>query len=90
MLMVATDGKAAYINLGGPGIKYINKNWSLSINMLPSLRLMDDAPRPFVTPTLGAGILFSYKRLVIGVPFYYNAPKLKWSVAVGAGIKIGK
>jgi hypothetical protein len=88
--MIATDGTAAYINLGGPGLKWVHGNWQLSINMLPSLRLIKDKPRPFATPSLGAGFLVSYKRFVVGLPVYYIASRQEWRVAPGLGVRFGK
>jgi hypothetical protein len=88
--MMATDGNAVYVNLGGPGLKWVQGHWQLSINMLPSLRFVSDKPRPFATPSLGAGFLIAYKRFVIGVPFYYIASRQEWRVAPGVGVRFGK
>jgi hypothetical protein len=58
--------------------------------MLPSLRFVEDKPRPFVTPVLGAGLMIGYKSIIAGLPFYYSASQLKWKIAPGIGVKIGK
>ncbi len=89
-LIAATDGKAFYTNYGGPGIKLVTGKSAFSINMLPGLKFINDNPRPFVTPILGTGILYYYKKLIVALPLYYIAAQLKWKPALGFGIKIGK
>ena len=88
--MIATDGNAVYMNLGGPGLKWAQGNWQLSINMLPSLRFVSDKPRPFATPSLGAGFLVTYKRFVVGLPIYYISARQEWRLAPGVGVRFGK
>ena len=90
MLMAATDGRSVYVNLGGPGVKWSKEEWSAGVYMLPTLRLRDDKPRPLVTPTLGAGVIIGYCKLLFGIPVYYSAADLKWKVAFGLGVKLGK
>jgi hypothetical protein len=90
-LIAGTDGKAWYFSMGGPGLKCsFSKKTFLSVNMLPSLRIIKDNVRPVVTPILGTGILFGYKRLIAVLPFYYIASLNKWKASVGLGIRFGK
>lgn len=84
---VATDFKAIYLSMGGPGISMKKKNWTISVNMLPSLRLLNDAPKPFVTPILGGGLMTAYKHLVLGFSFYYISSELTWKIAPGVGYR---
>lgn len=90
MVAMATDGRAAYLTFGGPGVKWTKKGYEIGAYMLPSLRLQNDAPRPFVTPSLGGGILFRHKRLIAGLPVYYVAAQQRWFVAGALGIAFGK
>jgi hypothetical protein len=89
-VMLSTDGKSVFYNMGGPGIKLSAKKWSTSISMIPSLRFFEDEPRPLVTPLLGVALNFSYKRWVIGFPCYYLATKNVWIFTAGAGVRLGK
>jgi hypothetical protein len=87
-LAVATNGKAIFVNFGGPSIKYNFSKVAFCLGMMPSLRLEQDAPRPYVTPILGAGlnVLFlNSKRLVLSIPCYYISSKNEWTVAAGIG-----
>jgi hypothetical protein len=89
-VMLTTDGSSLFYNMGGPGVKITKDKWMLLINMLPSLRLYKDEPRPLITPILGGGISIGYKRLMIGFPCYYLAPKSEWVVSAGLGVIFGK
>lgn len=87
-VMAATDFDAAYLNLGGPSLRYGNKQMAVSVAMLPSLRFREDKSKPYVTPLLGSGLLFQYKKLMVGLLFYYIAGENKWKPAAGAGIRL--
>jgi hypothetical protein len=87
---IATDGKAAYFNMGGPSIKMQFKNVSLGLCILPSLRILKDPLKPDILPLAGAGFMLTYKHLIIGIPTYYVAAENKWKLCAGLGIKIGK
>lgn len=90
IVALATDGRAAYLTFGGPGVKWKTNNIEIGAYMLPSLRIQRDAPRPFITPSLGGGILLRHKRLVAGIPVYYVAAKQRWFIAGALGIAFGK
>lgn len=86
----------AFVNFGGPSIKYIAKPMSIGFGVLPSMRIKEDnsttvAKNSVVTPTLGFGLTFAYKHLALQVPFFYN-PKTattdgKWNPGFGIGYK---
>lgn len=46
----------------------------------------------FVMPTLGIGITYSYRKLALQIPLYYNAKTAtadgKWNVGIGMVIKL--
>lgn len=86
--LISYDGSALYANMGGPNVTYtINKNTKISLCMFPSLRIIEDAVKPTVTPILGTGISMQYKKLVIGLPCYYIQSDNKWNISFGLGYK---
>lgn len=96
MLIVGYCDDGAFVNFGGPSIKYIAKPMSIGFGVLPSMRIKEDksttvAKNSVVTPTLGFGLTFAYKHLALQVPFFYN-PKTattdgKWNPGFGIGYK---
>jgi hypothetical protein len=89
-VMLSTDGKSVFYNMGGPSVKLTYKKWSGSVNMFPSLRFFDVKGTINVNPILGAGITIGYKRWMIGFPCYYLADKKIWVLTAGAGVRLGK
>lgn len=89
--------RGAFVNFLGPALKLSRRPWSLSLGMLPSLRIKKDrvaADQPHnaaVTPSLGAGLTFTYRHLALQAPLYYNAKTGsrdgKWVVGIGLGYK---
>lgn len=87
----------AYLNFGGPSIKYTKKPVVLTLGMLPGLRIKEDkvaagSPSNSVfTPSLGCGITASFKHLAIQVPVYYTNKSAtkdgKWHPGFGIGYK---
>lgn len=96
MLIAGYCDDGAFVNFGGPSIKYISKPMSIGFGVLPSMRIKEDksttvAKNSVVTPTLGFGLTFAYKHLALQVPFFYN-PKTattdgKWNPGFGIGYK---
>ena len=86
--------KGTYVNFSGPGVKWSRKPYSLLMGVLPSLRFKEDSSlvkNSLVTPTLGAGLTLSVKKLVLQLPFYYF-PKTasepgRWKAGAGLGYK---
>jgi hypothetical protein len=102
---VAIDGsviagyvdQGAYLNFSGPGIQLKIKKTKWTLGMLPSLRFKKDngsTNNSLVTPSLGAGVTFSYKWMALQVPFYYMAKtgttNGRWLTGVGIGIKLNE
>jgi len=87
----------AYVNFGGPSIKYTKKPVVLSLGMLPGLRIKEDkvpagsTSNSTIMPSLGVGLTASYKHLAVQVPLYYTnksaAKDGKWHPGVGIGYK---
>lgn len=96
-VIVGYVNDGGFINFGGPSIKIIKKPYSVGLGVLPSLRIKEDkviAGQPknsILTPTLGAGITFAYKHLVVQTPIYYNNKTAKadgkWNLGIGLGYK---
>ena len=87
--------KSAFLNFMGPTIKATKGPSVFMFGMLPSLRFKEDKSAiksSVVTPTLGAGFTYLYKRLAIQVPFYYNGKTStangKWNVGIGIGTRV--
>lgn len=87
-LMISYDGDATYFNIGGPSITYNLKNAKLGAAMYPSLRFRNDALRPFVTPILGTGLFYNYKKWLVALPLYFIANENKWKLSIGLGYKL--
>jgi hypothetical protein len=90
--VVATNGNSLFTNFGGPSIKAeFSKKSSLSLGMLPSLRinLEEKDSNKIVSPILGIGLQFQYKKFILAMPAYYlPGPKNYWTLAGGIGIKL--
>ncbi len=82
-LGVYTNGDAFFVNFGGPAVRVRYKKVSFAWVTAPTLRFWEDAPRPFIIPTVGTGFEFTYKRFGIGFPFFYNAAKNEWTPTAG-------
>lgn len=84
-----------YLNFTGPNVSYAFGKSKVLAGMLPSLRFKEDksaVKNAFVTPTLGMGITYSYKKFAVQVPFYYNTKTAiadgKWNIGIGIGLKL--
>lgn len=90
--VVATNGNSIFTNFGGPSIKAeFSKKSSISLGMLPSLRinLEEKDNNRIVSPILGIGLQFQYKKFILAMPAYYlPGPKNYWTLAGGIGIKL--
>jgi hypothetical protein len=86
-IMMSYDGSALYYNMGGPAFFANIKKSKIGIAMYPSLKLMNDNPKPFVTPILGSGIFYQYKKIVVAMPMYFIAAENKWKLSFGLGYK---
>lgn len=86
--------RGAYLNFLGPNINFSKGNSKLSLGMLPSLRIKEDNSTPKnspVTPNLGVGLTYSYKKIAFQVPLYYNTKTAtrngRWEIGAGIGYK---
>ncbi|MCY1486001.1 hypothetical protein D3C87_205060 [compost metagenome] len=87
--------KGGFLNFTGPNVSLTSGKSKLLLGMLPSLRFKEDKSQvknSFVMPTLGMGLTYSYKKLALQVPLYYNAKTStadgKWNMGIGVGIKL--
>jgi hypothetical protein len=95
VIMSGYVDQGAFVNFGGPSIKYMQKPMSLGFGVLPSMRIKEDqtvgTKNSLVLPSLGFGVTFAYKHLALQVPFYYNAKTAtvdgKWNPGFGIGYK---
>lgn len=85
----------AYLNFTGPNLCWTHNNSKLILGMLPSLRIKEDRGKPknsMVTPTLGGGLTYIYKKIAVQLPVYYT-PKTatangEWNIGIGMGIRL--
>lgn len=66
----------AFINFTGPNLSWTYNKTKLLLGMLPSLRIKEDNRKPknsLITPTLGVGLTYCYKKIALQLPFYYTA-----------------
>jgi hypothetical protein len=85
----------AFLNFTGPNMNATYKNSKFILGMLPSLRFKEDKGTPknaFVTPNLGVGFTYSYKKWAIQIPLYYNAKTAtdngRWHIGLGIGFRL--
>lgn len=77
---------ALFAHFGGPGLTWKYSDWSLSLNVSPSLRLQfGDAVRP----TMGFGPTLGYKRWLLVAPIYFDAinGKTTYIPTIGIGYR---
>lgn len=97
LLIAGYVDKGAFVNFGGPCVKFSKQPYAIALGMLPSLRIKQDrvaggaGKNATVTPSLGVGVSLCYKHLALQVPFYYN-PKTaagngRWVAGIGAGYR---
>jgi len=89
-VMLSTDGKSVFYNMGGPSVKVSFKKWFAAYNMLPGLRFFDVKGTINVNPILGTGLTIGYKRWMIGFPLFYLPKDNIWVFTAGAGVRLGK
>lgn len=85
----------AFINFTGPNLSWTHNKTKLLLGMLPSLRIKEDNRKPknsLITPTLGVGLTYCYKKFALQLPLYYNAKTAtengKWNVGIGLGFRL--
>lgn len=88
--------KGAFLNFTGPNVNVNIGKSRIVLGMLPSLRFKKDNSlirNSLVTPSLGAGITYSYGRIIaIQIPIYYNAKTAtsngRWEIGIGLGLRL--
>ncbi len=89
--------QGAFVNFGGPAVKVVFKPYVMTFGMLPSLKIKEDKVNPgqtkndALTPTLGFGLGFSYKHILLQIPAFYSPKNAtsngKWNLGIGLGYK---
>jgi hypothetical protein len=77
---------AFFAHFGGPGLTWKYGDWSLSLNVSPSLRgQFGDVVRP----TMGFGPTLGYKRWLLVAPIYFDAinGKTTYIPTIGVGYR---
>jgi hypothetical protein len=97
MAIAGYVNQGGFVNFGGPTVKFIANPFSFGFGILPTMRIKEDSapkgsPRnSAIMPTAGFGFTVVYKRLIVQVPFYYNAKTAlvssKWNPGIGLGYK---
>ncbi len=85
----------AFLNFTGPNISLTIKSSKILLGMLPSLRYKEDNgifKNSPITPSLGFGLTYSYKKIAIQVPIYYNTKTAtangRWNLGIGIGMRL--
>lgn len=85
----------AYLNFTGPNINFTKGRSKFIFGMLPSLRYkVDNAviKNSPITPNLGFGFTYCYRKAVIQVPFYYDSKTAtangRWNIGIGIGFRL--
>ncbi len=87
--------QGVFINFLGPNISLSKGKSRFSLGMLPSLRFKEDrstgTKNSPITPNLGVGFTYSYKKIAFQLPLYYNVKTAsnngKWTVGLGIGYR---
>lgn len=91
--MISTGLRSVNLHLIGGTLKYTFHNSSYAVALMPTLSFREDQPepgktkKPFVRPGFSIGPLYQFKKLMIGLPIFYQDDK--WRFNVGVGIKVG-
>ena len=77
---------ALFLHFGGPGLTWKYGDWSLSLNVSPSLRWQFG---DVVRPTMGFGPTLGYKRWLLVAPIYFDAinGKTTYIPTIGVGYR---
>ena len=94
---ITTEGKAAYINMGGAQVKFdFNHKVALAMTLLPSLgiKTIEKSDGYSTTtsfnavPFLGIGPQVFVNKWIFSFPFYYKTADQVWVATAGIGYKI--
>lgn len=87
-----------FTNFTGPNITLTRGNSVFMLSALPSLRYKVDRSEPhsnaFVTPALGAGFTYAYKKVAFQLASYYNSRTAtadgQWHLGFGLGLRMSE
>lgn len=85
---LTSNGRAGFVNFGGPAIKFNFSKFAFALNFMPSLRVEEQKSEITVTPLLGAGLQFYFlknKKFILSFPCYYYANRNVWVGTAGIG-----
>lgn len=87
--------KGGFLNFTGPNISFTYKSSKIILGMLPSLKYKEDKGlfrNSPITPSLGCGLTYCWKKLAVQVPVYYTAKTAaangRWNLGVGIGMRL--
>ncbi len=92
-IAITTNGKAAFVNFGGPALKFNFNRIAFALNFMPSLKVEEQNSTITLAPILGTGVQFYFlknKRFILSFPMYYYANKNSWIATAGVGYVISK
>jgi hypothetical protein len=93
--LASTDFDALYISYIGPGFHYSKGQITASINLFPGVRFVNTLQNNCknklqASPEIAIGPLVKYKRILLGVPFFYLPFDKRWHITAGLGYVIVK
>lgn len=87
--------QGGYMNFTGPNVNMVRGHHKVVLGMMPSLRIKQERSEPhnpLVTPTLGCGVTWCYRRFAVQLPLYYNARTAtangRWNMGAGIGVRL--
>lgn len=88
--------RGAFLNFTGPNVNVsFKKDHKIILGMLPSLRFKADkstVKNAFITPSLGIGLTYCYKKFAVQIPLYYNIKTAvsngRWQIGAGIGMRL--
>jgi hypothetical protein len=95
-VVIGYVNQGGFINFTGPNLQLSWNENRLLLGMLPSLRFKKDQDRntqnAFFTPALGVGFTYSWRKLTLQLPLYYE-PKTAnsngmWQLGFGMGMRL--
>lgn len=94
-IIIGYVDNGAFLNFTGPNINFTHKSSKITLGMLPTLRFKEDKglfKNSPITPTLGCGLTYCWKKLAIQVPIYYNTKTAtangRWNLGIGIGVRL--
>ncbi len=92
-ISLTTNGKAAFLSMGGVSLKLIFKKFNVGITMGPALKFEEENAELTVVPVLGVGpqiYFLKNKRLMLSFFAYYIGSRRIWTQTAGIGYVLTK